>query len=432
VGFFADGVFTPIADNRQLGGLPNNTAGFVPVNLDLSQFIGKQGQVQFRFTSDATGTAEGWFVDDVKVTAGGPTSFTVGAGQAVLNVDFGGVQVADAGPDRIAPAGQPVSFTGVVRDPDPNNGANFTYAWSVVSNNGQVVPGASTQNFSFTPSAAGTYTVSFTVTDHDDNNRVYLDTAVITVPLVGDATGDGKVDNADFQVLRNNFGGVGKTLAEGDLNGDSVVDFADFQILERNFGKTAPPPPAPVPEVPTAPTGDDEVLVPTTPIIPTPTPKPLPRPKPVPVARPTVTATTAAPAATRSATQTATPKEALTPLTVGSASTSRVVAATPRPRSIAVPRPSVTTIVPLITTAASAVHETHSKPATESPNAPVSRSFAAAVQAAKQSPPLETQDPAQTRATFTAPAKSALSTTFPTDTRPRFSRRRLKSADILD
>jgi hypothetical protein len=174
-----------------------------------------------------------------------------------------------------------------VQDPNPFNGSNFTFAWSVVTNTGQVVPGATTQNFSFTPTRPGTYIVSFAVTDHDDNNRVYAHSITITVPLVGDATGDGKVDNADFVILRNNFGGIGKTAAEGDLNADGVVDFKDFQILELNFGKALPPP------IPTQPTAD-EVLVP---VVATPiTPPARPRP-PVVVQRPPAPPSTPAPRA---------------------------------------------------------------------------------------------------------------------------------------
>ncbi|HEY7116497.1 MAG TPA: SdrD B-like domain-containing protein [Tepidisphaeraceae bacterium] len=180
VGVLSNGIFTPLADNSTLGGLADSTGVFNPVSLDLSAFLGQQIQVQFRFASDALNNAEGWYVDDVKVSAGGPTTFTLTGGQTAAGVDFGGVMVANAGPDQIVPVGQLLNLPGIVTDPNPNDGSNFAFSWSVVSDNGQAVPGATTQDFSFTPSKPGTYTVTFTVTDHDDNDHVYTDTAVIS------------------------------------------------------------------------------------------------------------------------------------------------------------------------------------------------------------------------------------------------------------
>jgi hypothetical protein len=55
--------------------------------------------------------------------------------------------------------------------------------------------------------------------------------------LAGDANGDGKVDLADFGILKANFG-AGSTKAQGDFNGDAKVDLTDFGILQDNFGKS--------------------------------------------------------------------------------------------------------------------------------------------------------------------------------------------------
>ncbi len=60
----------------------------------------------------------------------------------------------------------------------------------------------------------------------------------------GDANRDGRVDLADFGVLKINFG-AGTSRAEGDFNGDKKVDLADFGILKANFGASSA---APVPE----------------------------------------------------------------------------------------------------------------------------------------------------------------------------------------
>ncbi len=48
---------------------PATTTGFEPVSLDLTPFVGESVQVAFQFTSNATVTAEGWYVDDVVVNA---------------------------------------------------------------------------------------------------------------------------------------------------------------------------------------------------------------------------------------------------------------------------------------------------------------------------------------------------------------------------
>ena len=53
--------------------------------------------------------------------------------------------------------------------------------------------------------------------------------------LSGDANFDGKVDLADFVILRNHFGS-GSLFAQGDFNGDGRVDLADFVLLRNNFG----------------------------------------------------------------------------------------------------------------------------------------------------------------------------------------------------
>jgi hypothetical protein len=86
---------------------------------------------------------------------------------------------ADAGADQMADAGQVVTFTGTFTD--PGTADTHTYLWEVEASNGQNVPDGTEQSFSFTPTAGGTYTLTFTVTD--DDNGVGMDSAVLTVEM---------------------------------------------------------------------------------------------------------------------------------------------------------------------------------------------------------------------------------------------------------
>ncbi len=65
----------------------------------------------------------------------------------------------------------------------------------------------------------------------------YVIFGVAPVVCIGDITGDGSTNSADFNVLASNFGaGPGATLAQGDLTGDGFVNSADFNILAGDFG----------------------------------------------------------------------------------------------------------------------------------------------------------------------------------------------------
>jgi hypothetical protein len=84
---------------------------------------------------------------------------------------------ADAGPDQTGGANQPVTFTGTYTD--PGTADTHTFLWQVEASNGQNVPDGTGQDFTFTPNAGGTYTLTFTVTD--DDGGVGMDTAVLVV-----------------------------------------------------------------------------------------------------------------------------------------------------------------------------------------------------------------------------------------------------------
>jgi hypothetical protein len=69
----------------------------------------------------------------------------------------------DIGPDRTADEGSPVAMSATYID--PGFADTFTYLWHVTASNGQVIADGNAQNFTFTPTDNGVYTVQFTVTD---------------------------------------------------------------------------------------------------------------------------------------------------------------------------------------------------------------------------------------------------------------------------
>jgi len=62
--------------------------------------------------------------------------------------------------------------------------------------------------------------------------------------LAGDTNGDGRVDIADLNAVRNNFGAAGVLIA-GDVDGDALVTIADLNLVRNNFGAVGG---APAPE----------------------------------------------------------------------------------------------------------------------------------------------------------------------------------------
>ena len=73
-----------------------------------------------------------------------------------------------------------------------------------------------------------------------DAGETYIVFGRAPVVCVGDITGDGCCNAADFVVLAGNFGGTVPLGTGGDLNGDGLVNAADFVILAGDFGCGAP------------------------------------------------------------------------------------------------------------------------------------------------------------------------------------------------
>ena len=59
-------------------------------------------------------------------------------------------------------------------------------------------------------------------------------TAGLGLVVPGDVNRNGVTDIGDYNIIRDNFLGTGKTRAQGDLIGDGTVDFADFRYWKNN------------------------------------------------------------------------------------------------------------------------------------------------------------------------------------------------------
>ncbi len=80
-----------------------STTGFTPIQLDLTAFVGQRVQLEFNFTSDSSIVEEGWFVDDIQISAvRGMQQVTLSTGpqgSVVKDINFGGTRGPIAGPD---------------------------------------------------------------------------------------------------------------------------------------------------------------------------------------------------------------------------------------------------------------------------------------------------------------------------------------------
>jgi len=90
-----------------------------------------------------------------------------------------------------------------------------------------------------TESKTGSYTVYGTV-GYEGQNALSITVFQLLSELVGDITGDGKVDIRDVTVVAMAFGskpGDENWNEVADLNGDEVIDIRDITIVALEFGK---------------------------------------------------------------------------------------------------------------------------------------------------------------------------------------------------
>jgi hypothetical protein len=108
--------------------------------------------------------------------------------------------VAYAGPDQMVTEGSAVNLHGTFMDPGTLD--THSFLWHVTSPNGQTIPDGTSQDFSFTPSHSGTYTVAFTVTDSEGASGTSTMTVTVQhVPPTLSLNGPGQVDEGNPYTL---------------------------------------------------------------------------------------------------------------------------------------------------------------------------------------------------------------------------------------
>jgi VCBS repeat-containing protein len=114
----------------------------------------------------------------------------------------------------------------------------------------QLVSGTSHGSLSFYSSGALKYTPAsgfggedsfvyraFDGEAYSDPMTVLIEVIEAMTPILGDATGDGKVDEADALILAQHWGtSTSEGAGAGDFNLDGVVNAADASIMAANWG----------------------------------------------------------------------------------------------------------------------------------------------------------------------------------------------------
>lgn len=86
------------------------------------------------------------------------------------------------------------------------------------------------------------YVVACEVVGQDDlglETGDALGASMVTVRLLGDASGDGMVTVTDFSIWKTQNGQTGQGLT-GDFNGDGQVTVTDFSMWKVNNGQVVP------------------------------------------------------------------------------------------------------------------------------------------------------------------------------------------------
>jgi autotransporter-associated beta strand protein len=211
---------SPAPLSGAFAGLPEQAKFVVGLTgFQISYLGGAGNDVVLTNTAATNGGGSGGGSGSGNGSGGSGSGSGTGSGNAVTGSDF----TVDPGPDQAATVGTPVHLHGTVTDADPLD--THTFTWNVSSSNGQVVPSANQQDFNFTPTNQGTYTLTFTVVDNEGNvlgakvivhvdfantnqrfvNQVYVDLLLRHVDSDGLTYWTGQLDRdvPRFQVVLN-------------------------------------------------------------------------------------------------------------------------------------------------------------------------------------------------------------------------------------
>ena len=222
-----DGAVTPAADINP--GLPSSSPR-TPIVFDGSLFLRAD-------RPDVGGELWRYVLRD----QAGAHTVVLPAGQGAVARDFGNLRVVNAGADRRTAESTPVSLTAALTDPFPASPGGFGFSWQVTADNGQIVPAGTTQDFAFTPTDDGRYTVVVTSTDANDGNRQYRDTVFVfvgnVVPTL-DAGADAALNEGQLLTRSLTFTDPGAdswtaTIDYGD--GSEIVTIPAAELTDRAF-----------------------------------------------------------------------------------------------------------------------------------------------------------------------------------------------------
>jgi regulation of enolase protein 1 (concanavalin A-like superfamily) len=147
--------------------------------------------------------------------------------RVTFNNDVGASLSADALKASPLAGGPDLAPTGVTWDPATRT-ATFTFA---------------------TDFADGDYRATVSAAGIEDAAGLPMpaDAAFDFFAMLGDITGDRRVDFDDLVVIAQNYDApTGQTFATGDLTGDGAVDFNDLTLLAQRYDQALPPPLMPV------------------------------------------------------------------------------------------------------------------------------------------------------------------------------------------
>lgn len=239
-----------------INGLDTETTFFTDGNLTLTPFI---GETQATFNGNATrlgiddqGTNANAFNDSDTDPANGNEEilrfeFASGIGLSQIAYDFARAD----GPG----ANDGVFISGFLADPfvsftladEPFTDPRLTTSYDAGSGTVELdIPGALFNgndiqvNFARVAASEG-QTLSLVATDTTQAGAQFPITSISydddfdPLPVTGDVDGNGLVEIADFNIIRDNFYLEGATLAQGDLTFDERVTIADFEQWKNAF-----------------------------------------------------------------------------------------------------------------------------------------------------------------------------------------------------